>query len=233
MGEGGYRGDDFAGLDADGPDVLPGRQRTSPQRNVGWSPFMLEGHRRWEIFELVKPEPAHSQPPHVEDHWVVSLRPRRTLADVALRRAVLQGTLAKSGEPLFGEPLTLTRAGGYLNPGNGQRSLTTVVLSPREIVFHGCRRAGTLEPDIRVSLQLPDVGQRQLAVKDHFLLQEAGKAGTTLQVQLDYLNAAICRMGNQVAVRIGLSRAFPAKDGDHGVCWLMADGFFSSSEPQP
>jgi hypothetical protein len=36
---------------------LPSRQRNSPQRNVGWSPFLLEGHRRWEIFELIKPEP--------------------------------------------------------------------------------------------------------------------------------------------------------------------------------
>ena len=42
---------------------LPSRQRNSPQRNVGWSPFMLEGHRRWEILELIKPEPARSQPP--------------------------------------------------------------------------------------------------------------------------------------------------------------------------
>jgi hypothetical protein len=212
---------------------LPGRHRNSPQRNVGWSPFMLEGHQRWEIFELIKPEPANSQPPHVEDHWVVSLRPRRKLADVNLRRVILQETLVKSGEPLFGEPLALTRAGGYLEPGNGQRSLTTVILPTKEIVFAGSWRTGVLDPDIRVSLPLPDVGQRQLAVKDHFLLQEAARAGTTLQVQLDYLNATIRRLGEQVAVRLGLSRAFPAKDGEPGVCWLMADGFFSSNEPQP
>src|SRR6516165_6334398 len=31
---------------------LPSRQRNSPQRNVGWSPFMLEGHGRGEILVL-------------------------------------------------------------------------------------------------------------------------------------------------------------------------------------
>ena len=212
---------------------LPGRRRNSPQRNVGWSPFLLEGHCRWEVFELINPEPAHSQPPHLEDHWVVSLRPRRKLVDVARRRNILQRTMAPHGEPRFGEPLILTRASGYLNPGTGLRSLTTVILPTREIVFAGSWRRGALDPDIRVSLPLPDEGPRQLAVKDHFLLQEAGKAGTSLQPQLDFLNAAVRRMGEQVAVRIGLSRAFPAKDGEQGVCWLMADGFFSSSEPEP
>ena len=212
---------------------LPSRQRNSPQRNVGWSPFMLEGHRRWEIFELIKPEPAHGQPPHLEDHWVVSLRPRRKLADVPVRQAILQQTLANSREPLFGVTLTLTRAGAYLQPGNGQRSLTTVCLPSKDISFAGSWRTGALDPDIRVSLPLPDVGPRQVAVKDHFLLQKAGQAGTNLQAQLEFLNAAVRRMGEQVAVRIGLSRAFPPRDGEQGVCWLMADGFFSPSEPQP
>lgn len=211
---------------------LPGRHRHSPQRNVGWSPFMLEGHRRWEIFELVKPDPADSQAPHLEDHWVVSLRPRKKLADVSQRRAILESTVTRSGETLFGEPLTLTRAGGFLQAGSGQRSLVTVMLPSTEIHFAGSWRSGALEPDIRVDLPVPEVGRRQLAVKDHFLLQEACKPGTALQAQLDSLNAAIRRMGEQVAVRIGLSRAFPARDGEQGVCWLMADGFFSASEPQ-
>jgi hypothetical protein len=148
---------------------LSGRQRNSPQRNVGWSPFMLEGHRRWEIFELVKPELAHSEPPHLEDHWVACLRPRKMLADPSCRRTILQATLAKTGEPLFGEPLTLTRAGGYLLAGNGRRSLVTVILPTDEIQFAGSWRTGALDPDIRVSLPLPEVGPRQLAVKDHFL----------------------------------------------------------------
>jgi hypothetical protein len=212
---------------------LPGRQRKSPQRNVGWSPFMLEGHRRWEIFELVRPEPAHSEPPHLEDHWVASLRPRKKLADACQRRAILQATLANPGEPLFGEPLKLTRAGGFLDPGTGRRSLATVILPTREVHCAGSWRSDAMEPDIRVSLTLPEVGQRQLAVKDHFLLQEACKPGTTLQAHLDFLNAALARMGQEVAVRIGLSRAYPARDGEQGVCWLMADGFFSMSEPQP
>jgi hypothetical protein len=98
--------------------------------------------------------------------------------------------------------------------------------------FSGSWRSGALEADIRVSLPLPELGQRQLAVKDHFLLQEAQRAGK-LQMQLDFLNAAVGRMGEQAAIRIGLSRAFSAKDGEQGVCWLMADGFFSPSEPQP
>jgi hypothetical protein len=212
---------------------LPSRQRHSPQRNVGWSPFLLQGHCRWEIFELVKPEPASGQRPHVEDYWVVSLRPRRKLAEVSLRRNILQRTLACPGESLFGDPLTLTRAGAYLQPGNGQRSLTTVLLPSKDIFFAGSWRIGALGSDIRVSLPLPDIGERQLAVKDYFLLQQAGQGGTTLQAQLDLLNAAIRRLGEQVAVRIGLSRAFPAGDGEQGVCWLMADGFFSPSEPQP
>jgi hypothetical protein len=212
---------------------LPGRQRHSSQRNVGWSPFMLEGHRRWEILELVRPAPANTEPPHLEDHWVAALRPRKKLADLSQRKAILQATLADSGAPLFGEPLRLTRAGGYLNLGHGQRSLATVLVPSQQVRFAGCWRNGALEPDIRVSLPLPEVGERQLAVKDHFLLQGACKPGTTLQVQLDLLNAAIGRMGENVAVRIGLSRAFPARNGERGVCWLMADGFFSPSEPQP
>jgi hypothetical protein len=40
-------------------------------------------------------------------------------------------------------------------------------------------------------------------------------------------------MGDQVAVRLGLSRAFNSRSGEPGVCWLMADGFFSLTEPQP
>src|SRR5689334_21639566 len=53
------------------------KYRDAPVRNVGWSPFLIDGHQRWEVFELVGPEPAEPQPPHVEDVWVRTLRPRR------------------------------------------------------------------------------------------------------------------------------------------------------------
>src|SRR5690349_7506116 len=73
---------------------LPARQRDAPVRNVGWSPFLMDGHSRWEVFELVGIEPAEPLPPHREDVWVRDLRPRRTLANPALRRVILQATLA-------------------------------------------------------------------------------------------------------------------------------------------
>jgi Transposase DDE domain len=64
------------------------RHRQSPVRNVGWTPFVMDGHSRWEIFELVGPEPAVSQPPHSEDVWVRDLKPTRRLATGDQRRAV-------------------------------------------------------------------------------------------------------------------------------------------------
>ena len=39
---------------------------------------------------------------------------------------------------------------------------------------------------------------------------------------------------SQVPGRLGLSRPFQATPGrGEGVCWLMADGFFSLTDPQP
>ena len=67
---------------------LPIAGRKAPVRNVGWSPFLMDGHSRWECFELVRAEPADSSPPHLEDVWVRELRPRRVLAEPALRRAI-------------------------------------------------------------------------------------------------------------------------------------------------
>ena len=49
------------------------RFRNAPVRNVGWSAYVMDGHARWEIFELVGPSPAVPQPPHLEDLWVRSL----------------------------------------------------------------------------------------------------------------------------------------------------------------
>jgi hypothetical protein len=41
------------------------QHRDAPVRNVGWSPFLMDGHSRWEVFELIHPTPADSQPPHL------------------------------------------------------------------------------------------------------------------------------------------------------------------------
>src|SRR5437588_262217 len=105
---------------------LPVKNRSLPQRKFGWWFRSFEGHTRWEVYELVKPQSAEPRPPHVEDLWVVNLRPRGRLATSDQRRAILEATLAKSGEALCGQPLQATRAGAYLQPGIGQRSLVTV-----------------------------------------------------------------------------------------------------------
>jgi hypothetical protein len=49
------------------------------------------------------------------------------------------------------------------------------------------------------------------------------------------MQAHVDAMGAAVAVRLGLSRAFaaPGVSGSSAACWLMADGFFSWSDPQP
>lgn len=228
----------LAGVVADGTGYrivrpLPGRHRNSPIRNVGWSPFLMEGHSRWEVFELIAPEPARSEPPHTEDHWVRSLRPRRCLANLPMRRAILEATMIKPGETLFGAPMTATRAAAVLAAGAGARSLITVIVPSNQLDFAGCVRTGALEPDWRVSLPVPEMGVRQLAVKDHFLLQQASRAGNNLDQQMQALNALVRSMGERIAVRLGLSRAFPAYDSAAASCWLMADGFFSLSEPMP
>src|SRR5688572_20495654 len=87
-------------------------------RKAGWSAYLLDGHQRWEVFELIDPEPAVPEPPHLEDLWVRALRPRRYAIPAEHRRAVLQATVARPGEPIFGECLTLTSASAYLPPGH-------------------------------------------------------------------------------------------------------------------
>src|SRR5262245_53896056 len=104
---------------------LVGRYQQGPVRNVGWSPFLLDGHTRWEVFELHSPTPADPQPPHLEDLWVRAMRSRRRTASTAERRAILDATLAAADRPPFGAPLESTRAGAFLQPGTGERSLTT------------------------------------------------------------------------------------------------------------
>src|SRR3954462_4487621 len=74
----------------------------APVRNVGWSAYLLDGHSRWEIFELLGPQPALAEPPHVEDVWVRALRSRHRLASPGQRREILAATAAEPGEAAFG-----------------------------------------------------------------------------------------------------------------------------------
>jgi hypothetical protein len=213
---------------------LPVKERGAAVRKVSWSAYLLDGHSRWEVFELLAPEPAAGEPPHLEDLWVRSLHPRRALAAPADRRAILLQTAVRPGESLFGAPLTSTRSAAYLKPGTGQRSLATVIVPTADIRFHASWREGAEEPDVRVALPLPELAGRQLPVKDHHLLQRAELAGASLEGRLKTLALAVQQMGEQVAVRLGLSRAFHHDDSRApAACWLMADGFFSLADPQP
>jgi hypothetical protein len=213
---------------------LLAHHRNAPVRNVGWSAYLMDGHSRWEVFEMVRPEPTSAEPPHLEDVWVHALKPHRRLASPAQRRAILQATRAAPGQPVFGTPLTITRSAAYLDPGTGQRSLATVCVPPSRIRFTASWREGTEEADYRVTLDVEGLEGRTLPVKDHFLLQRAELASPTLDGRVRALTLAVAQMGDLVAVRLGLSRAFPGTaNRARGVCWLMADGFFSLLDPQP
>jgi hypothetical protein len=195
---------------------------------------LLDGHGRWEVFELLGPEPASFEPPHVEDLWVRAIRSRRSSAPADLRREILAKTTSSAGAGIFGVPLALTRSAAYLLPGTGQRSLATFVVSVKDLRFSATWREGTAEPDIRVALPLPGVGVRSLPVKDHHLLLKAESASPDLAGRVIALESDVQRMGDQVAVRLGLSRPFRThSEGVPAMCWLMADGFFSLSDPQP
>src|SRR5437016_2513042 len=146
---------------------LLSRHREEGVRVGGWSAYLLDGHGRWEEFELVGAQPAAPDPPHLEDVWVRALRPRRRTAPAEQRRAVLAATQAGPGEPLFGAPLLTTRSAGYLAPATGQRSLATLVVPAGQLVFGGAGRAGAPEPDLHVKLPIPEIGERVLRVKDH------------------------------------------------------------------
>jgi hypothetical protein len=207
------------------------KHRDAPVRNVGWSAYLLDGHCRWEVFELIGPVPAAPEPPHLEDMWVRAIRSCRRLATSAERHAILAATSAPPEALLFGAPFETTRAVA-LRSGAGQRSLVTVVVPGEAISFSGSYRGGG-QPDIRVTMPVPGVGERSFPVKDHHLLARAEAASSTLEGRLRALNQAVRQMGGQVAVRLGLSRAFQAGPDSPGVCWLMADGFFSFSDPQP
>jgi hypothetical protein len=213
---------------------MPSRGKNVVAANVGWSPWLMDGHSRWEIFQLVDPLPVPSEPPHTEDLWVRGLRPRRLLAAPSQRRAILNATSVTPGNSLFGEPLVGMRALAYLPAGRGKRSLTTLVVPSRNIVFAASRRAGVAETDFRVTLPIPELGDRSLAMKDHHLLVRAARASEQVQEQVKALDEIVRQMGEQVAIRLGLSRPFQSvADREPAVCWLMADGFFSFSDPQP
>src|SRR3954462_1655659 len=76
----------------------------APVRNVGWSAYLLDGHSRWEIFELLGLRVPRPEPPHLEDVWVRSLGSRRRLASPEQRRAILAATTAEPDAAAFGAP---------------------------------------------------------------------------------------------------------------------------------
>jgi hypothetical protein len=212
---------------------MPSSGRDAPVRNVGSSPWLMEGHRRWEVFELIDPFPAEPQPPHLEDVWVKNLRSREQMAPSEFRRRILHATHTPEDQPLFGTDLLRTRSSAYLPPSIGSRSLVSVTVPAEKIAFSAAQRDGVAEPDYRVTL--PVRGREVcIPVKDHFLLQRAEAASPGLKGRGRALESAVRQMGPQVVVRLGLSRAFQATpDRAASACWLMADGFFSLADPQP
>ena len=126
-----------------------------------------------------------------------------------------------------------TRYAAYLPPGTGRRSLATVIVPAEEISFSFSRREGAPEPDIRAMLPVQPMGERLLIVKYHYPLRRAEESSNDPARQIAALNTAVMQMGQRVAVRVGLSRPFQSDAKQPAMCWLMADGFFSASNPQP
>jgi hypothetical protein len=212
---------------------LLARYKDLAVRNVGWSPFLLDGHSRWDVFELVGATPAAPEPPHLEDTWVRGLKTLGRQVSQDQRRAILHALAAPSADEMFGAPLLTTRSAAYLNSGQGQASLGTLVIASSEIRFSVLRRAGAAGADVRVDLGSSGLSGHWLAVKDHLLLLQAEQATTTPAGLQGSLSRAVTRMGPRLAVRLGLSRAFLGKSGEGAaMCWLMADGFFSFADPQ-
>jgi hypothetical protein len=210
------------------------KHREAPVRNVGWSPYLLDGHTRWEIFELIGPVSADPEPPHLEDVWVRSLRPRRRAATPEQRRDVLKATSVPPSEPVFGASLIFAASTAHLPGGNGARSLATIVIPSAGVRFSASMREGAPEPDVRASLGIPPLGARLLPVKDHHLLLRAERTASNLTALARNLEKLVRGMGDTLAVRLGLSRPF-RNESEHGpeACWLMIDGFFSLADPQP
>lgn len=204
-----------------------------PVRNVGWSPYLLDGHCRWELFELVGVHAPPRQPPHVEDVWVRALRPLKRSATAAQRRSILEAGRRPADEPLFGTPYQPLHSAVSCAPGGGDRSLSTLIVERRGLKFSSTTWEGRVAPTYRVSLELPGLGVRSLAIVDHFLLTAAELAGTDVDVRKRELERIVVQMGEHLVVRIGLTRPFASQGGTQAaVCWLMADGFFSLDDPQ-
>jgi hypothetical protein len=205
-------------------------------RNVGWSPYLLEGHARWEMFDLVGLTSPPREPPHVEDVWVREMRPLRRMATPAQRREILEAGMRPPDVPLFGQPFSVSRATAWIEAGTGDGSLTTIVVERGALTFSGVQRQGRAGPDYRVTLDVPGLGSRSLAVVDHFLLKAAELAGDEMSSRVREMERIAGQMGERIAVRLGLTRPF-APQGDNQpaarVCWLMADSFFSMDDPQP
>jgi len=209
------------------------RHRHAPVRNVGWPPWSVQGHARWEMFELLDPRPAAPEPPHLEDVWVRAMRSRHRSAALEVRRALLKATEAEPGQPVFGVPLASTRSAMRLQPGVGQRSLATLVVPSGRIAFRVLQHEGAPQADIRVSLDVAGPRGHWLPVKDHHLLLRAEQGATGPQDVSARLTLTVRAMGERVAVRLGLSRALATHGQELTWCYLMADGFFSLSDPQP
>jgi hypothetical protein len=207
--------------------------RDAPVRNVGWPREFMDGHQRWEVFELVGPQPADPEPPHLEDTWVRTMLPRGYSVPPEQRRAILRGLAAKPAEVLFGTPLLTTRASAYLQPGSGQRSLATLIVPSVQVAFSASQRQGTPEADVRVSIGVLPLANRPLPLKDHHLLLRAEQEAEHLSGLAQSLTRMVRAMGPQVAIRLGVSRPFQANaQRGPGLCWLMVDGIFSLSDPQ-
>jgi hypothetical protein len=135
---------------------------------------------------------------------------------------------------LFGQAFLPSHGAVSFPPGGGDRSLATLVVDRRSLTFSGVTRGGRAEPDYRVTLDVPGLGPRSLAVVDHFLLRAAELGGDEVTARLRELERIVGQMGERIAVRVGLTRPFAPAGGQSApaVCWLMADGFFSLSDPQ-
>jgi hypothetical protein len=212
---------------------LMNRHRDGPARNMGWSPYLMDGHQRWEVFELVSPHPAPPEAPHLEDVWVHSLRSRQRLAEREIRRAILQATCPPPEQPLFGALLQPRWTGGYLPAGTGCRSLVCTLVRADQITFRLVRK-GDDRVSYRVHLETAELEKFMIPVTDHSLLSRAEQAYPGVEERLAWMAQTVAGLGERVAIRLGVSRPYagdPARD--EPVCWLMADGFFSPTDPQP
>jgi hypothetical protein len=208
-------------------------ERGAPIANIGWTGGLLHGFCRWGLCEMIDPEPGNSEPPHLEDIWVRQLQPPVRMAAPEERRAILQATMVGTGELLFGAPLILGRVTAHLKPHTGVRSLTSLRVESHEVSFSVSQREGRPELEHRVRLQASQLAGLQLPITDHLLLSRAEQAGPDPQARMAALTEAVRAMGPSVVVRLGLTRPFAPAGQDEGLCWLMADGFFSSHDPQP